>query len=232
MTELKRISRRTTLKWLSLSAASGVALTSGVSSACFAGDKNSLGTSATPDLKGYGTDPDLFMEKAPWKLTLTDAQRELTAVLADMILPADDTSPAASSLGVHDFIDEWVSAPYPAQQTDRKFILNGLDWLQQESLSRNNVSFVKATQDQREAILDLIAWKGRVGKGLGEHAHFFNRFRYLTASAYFATEEGMELIGFMGNQPMDGEYPGPTPEAISHLEKLVAELGLESPFSK
>ncbi len=48
-----------------------------------------------------------------WPLTLTPAQRRLAAVLVDLIIPADEHSPSAPAVGVVDFIDEWVSAPYP-----------------------------------------------------------------------------------------------------------------------
>ena len=48
-----------------------------------------------------------------WPLTLTKEQRATATALCDLIIPADDTSPAASSVGVVDFIDEWISAPYP-----------------------------------------------------------------------------------------------------------------------
>ena len=40
---------------------------------------------------------------------------------------ASGSAPSASSLGVPDFVDEWVSAPYPDQVKDRPIILDGKD---------------------------------------------------------------------------------------------------------
>ena len=36
----------------------------------------------------------------------------------------------------------------------------------------------------------------------------------------------MEDIGYLGNVAIAGDYPGPTPEAYQHLDKVLAELGL------
>jgi len=68
------------------------------------------------DPNGYGSDPDLsknYRPGEPWPLTLTAEQRRLSGIVSDLIIPADDRSPSASAMGVVDFIDEWVSAPYP-----------------------------------------------------------------------------------------------------------------------
>ena len=61
----------------------------------------------------------------PWPLTLGPAARLTTAALCDLIIPADAVSPSASAVGVVDFIDEWISAPYPQQRADRALILRG-----------------------------------------------------------------------------------------------------------
>ncbi len=39
-------------------------------------------------------------------------------------------------VGVPDFIDEWVSAPYEAQQKDGKVIRAGLAWIDDEAKKR------------------------------------------------------------------------------------------------
>jgi hypothetical protein len=50
-----------------------------------------------------------------------------------VIIPADDDSPSASAVGVPDFIDEWISSPYPAQAGDRRIVLDGLQWIDDEA---------------------------------------------------------------------------------------------------
>lgn len=46
--------------------------------------------------------------------------------LADVLLPADAHGPAPSAVGIADFFDEWLSAPYPIQQADRALIVPAL----------------------------------------------------------------------------------------------------------
>src|SRR5690242_19058076 len=119
MNDLPRIDRRTALKWM-MAASATMALDPRFSRGA---------ESAAPAGKGYGTDPDLVPHYRPgelWPLTFNEAQRRTAAALCDMIIPADEHSPAASTVGVVDFIDEWISAPYPNQQGDREIVLPGL----------------------------------------------------------------------------------------------------------
>src|SRR5215469_15079665 len=111
------VDRRTTIKWV---------LAASVSWPLLRGRSGSAGEAEPAEpalaLKGYGTDPDLLKTYHPgdvWPLTLTPAQRQLAGVLSDLIIPADEHSGSASSVGVVDFLDEWVSAPYPDSRRDR-----------------------------------------------------------------------------------------------------------------
>ena len=76
-----------------------------------------------------------------WPLTLNAAQRRLAGILSDIIIPADERSPSASAVGVVDFIDEWVSAPYPAQRRDRTLVLGGFTWMDAEAVRRSGKEF-------------------------------------------------------------------------------------------
>ena len=53
---------------------------------------------------GYGTDPDLMHPVVPWSRTMTQGQLQTAAALADAILPADEHSPAASSVLTKQFV--------------------------------------------------------------------------------------------------------------------------------
>ena len=79
------------------------------------------------------------------------------------------------------------------------------------------------------SIIDRIAWRDRIENGLEEHAKAFGRFRYLSASAYFASEEGAYWLGYRGNEPITGDYPGPSDEALTHLKNALEPLGLSLP---
>lgn len=175
----------------------------------------------------YGTDPIVSNPSVPWPLTLSDAQRDLVAVLGDVICPADERGPSASDVGVPDVIDEWVSAPYSSQQRDRVQIINGLQWLDDEANQRFGTNFVSASASQRVEIIEDIAYRSQYEVAEFElPARFFSRIRRLVFGAYFSTPEGIEDIGYMGNVAIAGEYPGPTDEAMNHIRQVADSLGL------
>lgn len=205
-----RIDRRTALKWLATAAASTALLDGALSGAT---------PPAARAAKGYGSDPDLLRTYKPgdlWPLTFTDAQRATAAALCDTIIPADDKGPAASAVQVQDFIDEWISAPYPGHDADRKLILEGLTWLDRESQQRFQADFVNLIARQRNAICDDICYAPKAKPEHRTAAQFFRRYRDLTAGGYYSTPEGMRDIGYVGNVAME-KYEGPPPEVLKKL---------------
>ncbi|TWG91096.1 gluconate 2-dehydrogenase subunit 3-like protein [Luteimonas sp. J16] len=229
-----RLSRRESLKLMAALAASAMlpALAAGAS-AEDAGAGAEDGHWPELDLppvtaNGYGKDPDLMAPAgAPWPLTLTPAQLSLLAVLSDIIVPAEGTSPSASAVQVPTVIDEWVSAPYPDQQRDRVTILSALAWIDDEAALRFSRPFAALDTAQQLAIIDDIAYRtDQTPRRFQRIAAAFSRLRNLVLAAYFCTPEGMEDIGYLGNVAIAGDYPGPTPEAYRHLETVLAELGL------
>lgn len=178
--------------------------------------------------KGYGKDPNLIMPpKSPWPLTMTAAQLTLLAIVADILIPRDGQVPAASEVNVPAVVDEWISAPYERQQQDRPVILAALTWLDDEATMRYQATFAKLTPAQRLTIIDDIAYNNEQTKPQFKRiANAFSHLRGLVVAAFFATPEGTKDIGYVGNVPIAGDYPGPTPEAYAHLSKVLAELGL------
>ncbi len=169
---------------------------------------------AQTSVRGIGTDPNLLKKEIPWARVLTDAEKRTVTVLADIIIPADEHGPAASAVGVPDFLDEWVSAPYEQQQKDLKVIRDGLAWINGESQRRFGKGFADAGPEQCTAILDDIVKEGTDAR---KQAHsFFTLFRDRAAGGYYSTPEGWKAIGYMGNVPM-AEFPGPPPEVLKHL---------------
>lgn len=200
--------RRTAIKWM-LTAAATIAVL----------ERDGVAAEGAPAAaKGYGTDPDLLKAYKPgdvWPLTLSEPQRLTARALCEVIIPADDTSPGASAVGVPDFIDEWISSPYPAQEGDRRLLLEGLGWIDEEAQRRFQKTFAGLTLEQQTAICsDLAAAKPRP-----EHkkpAAFFKRYRDLTAGGYYTTPEGMKAIGYVGNAP-SATFGGPPVEALKHV---------------
>ena len=203
--------RRTTVKWVLAAGAAWPLLETGSEPAA-----------AAPAARGYGTDPNLVAAYSPgelWPLTLTPEQRRLAGILADIIIPADAHSPSASDVGVVAFIDEWLSAPYPAQQRDRTRVLTGLAWLDAEALRRFGQEFSRLDAPQQHAICEDICEESRAAPALREGALFFARFRDLTAGGFYCTAAGRKDLDFIGNVPL-ARFAGPPPE-------LLKSLGLE-----
>ncbi|GAB3013776.1 gluconate 2-dehydrogenase subunit 3 family protein [Bowmanella dokdonensis] len=227
------MTRRESLKWLGLLVASStVSMVSGC------GDWTHTAQSGAghwPDLKlapitarGYGQDPNLLIPpESPWPKTLTAAQLELVAILSDIIVPREGSVPSASQVHVPDVIDEWVSAPYSVQQQDRVTLLHALAWIDDEATLRFNANFAALDPQQQLAIVDDIAYDNEhTAEPFRQIAGAFGRLRSLVLAAFFCSPVGTRDIGYMGNVPIAGDYPGPSDEARAHLEEVLADLGL------
>ena len=171
------------------------------------------GFAAEPGAPGIGFDPNLLKKEIPWPRILTAEEKRIVTALADAILPADEYGPAASALGVPDFIDEWVSAPYEQQVKDRKTIRDGLAWIEAEALKRFGLGFAGCSGEQQTAILQDIVTEGSAARKGGRA--FFLLFRDRAAGGYYTTREGWQAIGYTGNVPL-AEFPGPPIEALRH----------------
>lgn len=205
--DFPRPDRRQAIKWM---------LTAAASSTMFGRLASGAPTDAASVTgPGYGTDPVLAKTYKPgdiWPLTLTDPQRATAAALCAVIIPADATSPSAAQLGVHDFIDEWISAPYPDQARDRPVILDGLAWIEAEAQRRFGRGFVATDASGQAAICDAICSVHNTTPEFSHAARFFARFRDLTAGGFYTTPEGTRDIGYIGNTPL-ATFDGP-PEAV------------------
>ena len=209
-----RLDRRTAIKWM-VTAAAAMTLTE---RQLF----SAPGQAATPATKGYGTDALLNQDYAPgafWPLTMTGHQRLTAAALCGLIIPADGGVPSAADLKVHDFIDEWISSPYPDQKGDREIVLTGLAWIDEEAQRRFGRDFVKLDPQQMSAIADDICHAPDAKPELAAGAKFFAKFRDLTAGGFYSTPEGMKDVGYIGNMPL-AEFKGPPPEVLKKLGLL------------
>lgn len=207
MNDPQRINRRDAIKWV-------VAATATVSLL----DLQSFGASAVV-AKPYGGDADLTKAYKPgelWPLTFTKEQRRATIALCDVIIPADEKSPSASSVNVPDFIDEWISAPYPEQVADGKIIVEGLAWLDGESQQRFQKTFADLTAGQQHAICDDICYAPNAKAEFATAAIFFAKFRNLTAGGFYTTPQGWKDIQYVGNKALS-QFDGPPPEVLAHL---------------
>ena len=200
--------RRTTVKWMLAVSAAWPLL-----------GRHAAGAEAAVRAQGYGTDPNLLTVYHPgdlWPLTLTAAQRKLAGVVADLIIPADERSPSASAVGVVEFIDEWVSAPYPRNQRDREIVLDGFKWLDAEAARRFGRVFPELGAGEQRAICDEICDESRAASASGDAARFFALYRELTAGGFYSTPVGRKDLGYIGNVPQ-ARFDGPPPELLRKL---------------
>lgn len=166
--------------------------------------------------RGTPTDPDLLNATADWPRVLTATELATLAALCDLILPADATSPSASSVGAHHYINEHISAPYDWAESTQLRVRGGLVWLDTESGRRFGRPFVKLTEAERTQIADDICYLPEAKPGFTAAARFFNEVRNLTQTAYYTTDAGMKDVGYVGN--MAQPRWDPPPRAV--LERL------------
>lgn len=226
-------SRRTTMQWMITAALLPLARWSPAEAMGTGGGVPFDTVAPWPDVPaakpaiGYGRDPNLMEPKVVWPLTLDRQQRATIDLLGDMILPPDDVSPGAGRLGVGAFIDEWISAPYPVQQADRERVIGGLGWLDAQSRVLNRQPFAAATVAQRTALLDGLATAAPVA-GMAAPVAFMDTLRKLFVLGFYSLPEGKADMGYIGDQPTQGPYPGPSKEALAHLDRVLRDMKLVS----
>ena len=164
---------------------------------------------------GIGTDPNLLEKNIPWARVLTPAELRAVAALADTFLPADPPHPSASEVGVPDFIDEWVSAPYQDQRSDQKTVREGLAWFDRAARARHGKDFTDLTPAERAALFQELA--DGTAPGQKEGFPLYQKLRQLVMGGYFSTPQGWADIGFVGNRPIGGDWPGPPKEILEKL---------------
>lgn len=205
--------RRTTIKWV-LAAASAISL-GGIARL----QAEVAETRGLAESRPYGTDPNLQRFYHPgdlWPLTFTATQKRQAAIVCDTIIPADASSPSASQVGVVDFLNEWVSAPYNVQRQDRVVVLDGLGWLDAEASRRYSSPLVELANDQLHAICNDICYLPKTQPDFLEAAKFFARYRDLTAGGFYTTPQGREDLRYVGNTPLP-RFDGPPPEVLRQV---------------
>lgn len=127
------------------------------------------------------------------------------AVLADIIIPSDDTSGSATDAGVPDFI-EFIVKDMPQHQVPMR---GGMMWLDSESRRQFGKRFIETTSANRLILVDMIAYPELAKPEYSQGVKFFNLMRDLTSTGFYTSEIGVKDIGYMGNQPnfWDGVPP-------------------------
>ena len=148
----------------------------------------------------------------------TPHEYDTVKLLADLIIPADARSGSATDAGAPEFID-FMLTTYPDNQMA---VRGGLAWMDNECRDRYGQPFLTCTPAQRTALLDDIAWPAKAKPELSHGVTFFNRFRDMTASAFFSSKMGVEDLQYKGNTFVP-EWTGCPPEALAKLGVRYAE---------
>ena len=197
--------RRTALK-LILAAAAAPALmqAGGLRAASPAGPTGTL------------TDPDLVNPVVPWKGVLSEQELNLLEQWVDRILPEDEHSPSAASIGAHHFINEWVSAPYDRMLGDRVTLRAGMAWLESAAEAAFGKPFAQLGDGDTAQLFERVCLASRAAPADSAGAAGFALVRNLAATAFYTTPEGMKDLGYVGNVPLDS-WPPPPDEALEHV---------------
>ena len=142
-------------------------------------------------------------------------------LLADIVLPRDQRSGSATDALVPEFMDFIMNDPLadaPQREKNQTRMRGGLAWLDRECGERSGKGFLEATEADRKALLDDIAYpaKAKARPELGPGVAFFSSFRDLTASGFWSSKMGVEDLKFMGNTFNPG-WNGPPPEVLKKL---------------
>lgn len=202
------VSRRDLFKLIAAASATGALVTT-------------PGIAAPPPLtrnfKNVLSDPDYSNPAGQWEKPLDEAELATLAVLVDLILPADDLSPAASAIGVHDFLNEWAGAPYPENRADCEVLRGGLAWLGTHSFKLHGKGFTGLDATQQTAMLDSICDPAKSAPELAIGTRFFVKLRMLTLGGYYSHSSTWKSLGYVGNVAIAGPYPGVPAEVIKIL---------------
>jgi len=118
--------------------------------------------------------------------TLTPAQLELVATVAEHLIPQTDT-PGARAAGVDRFVDTLLSDHYPAAERDR--FLTGLAGMDARTRSAHGQAFAQCAPEQRIALLGEMDARA-YASDRGEDGWFFRRMKELTIVGYYTSEIG------------------------------------------
>jgi len=161
----------------------------------------------------YGRTPEEleYDEEIYNRTFLNKHELETVAILADIILPADEKSGSATEAGVVEFIEFIVKEMEGHQEVMR----NGLAYLDNESNSRFSSEFKLAELENQKAILDEIAYP-EYEESRKDAVSFFSLLRNLVVTGFYTSKMGFDDLGYKGNTP--NVWDGVPPEVLAEYD--------------
>ena len=158
-------------------------------------------TGALPDVAALADrmqeEKDYLTKMGAGETYFTPHEMKVITLLSDIIIPADAVSGSASQAKVPEFI-EFIVKDMPEHQTPLR---GGLRWLDMLSAKRHEKSFVDITDQQRLALVDLIAYPEKVSPEMKQGVSFFNLMRDLVTTGFYTSEMGVKDLDYKGNVP-------------------------------
>jgi hypothetical protein len=200
--------RRKSLKLI----ATGAVAVPAVITGCNADDKKKTEAAAEPTFNLDRFPEEMKNEKRLLAMEkfFTDHEMAAIAVLADIIIPADEVSGSATDANVPAFI-EFIVKDMPHHQTPLR---GGLRWLDVHCMNRFGKAFINCDKKQQLEVVDDIAFteiryeengkevvKGKIKPGMEQGVAFFSKMRDLVATGFYTSQIGVKDIGYMGNTP-------------------------------
>ncbi|WP_116126931.1 gluconate 2-dehydrogenase subunit 3 family protein [Lewinella sp. IMCC34183] len=134
----------------------------------------------------------------------SDDELQTLAVLGNIIIPGVEES------GFSEFC-EFMAKDQPAVHATR--LRGGLAWLNADSSRRyDGKSFTELDDEQRIAIVDEIAYPDPEATTQPPGVQFFNHARYMALTAYYTSRQGIDDLGYVGNQA--NVWDGPPQEVL------------------
>ena len=117
------------------------------------------------------------------------------AILADIILPADENSGSATDAGVIEFID-FIVKDMPQNLLPTR---SAIGWVDREGNNRFEKPFKALSQQQQIEIIEDIAYPFDAKPEHQAGAKLFSHIRNLVMTGYFTSEIGIKELGYIGN---------------------------------
>lgn len=165
---------------------------------------------------GGSTVPGEESQPAPYTPKFfTPAEWRLVRMLADYVIPRDARSGSATDARVPEYMD-FLLADREASEASKVSMRGGLAWMNTEARKRFQLPFTAASDAQRRAILDDIAYPARARPEVSQGVAFFTRFRDFTAAGFFSSQMGWKDLEYMGNVSLPA-WHGCPPAALERL---------------
>ena len=129
---------------------------------------------------------------------LSDHELTTLRLLCDLILPADDISPAASAAGAPEYIDLLCRN----NEKLARIYHGGLAWLDATCNKLHGTPFRQAAPGQQTALLERLAYRDRTPDEWNAGARFFDWVRRMTLDAFYTSPIGYKDLGYKGGHGM------------------------------